>query len=616
MAGGREAPNIFGVTRRKITWLTATLVLAAFVVLMALRPREMESHDLQANAAYDARNPVEAPLADGSPGGRSISRSEIARTPIAAHGIVLDRARDLAIRGAMLRVTRDEESVAETVSDEDGKFTVPCIDGDVVEVHARGYLSHRASLRCADSLRYLLSPAVWIEGRVLEPDGSGAAEARVACTEGIQTRPEAETTADHEGLFSLTCGSGSLRLSAHHASGAPAWQEIGERAPGTTVEGIVLKLGAGRMLAGTVRRADGTAAAAEIIFHESGHRKNPTLLATGDAGRFRARISEKEHTVAAVDEHGRTVRTVVAAGSADPEPLVLVLPDWLTMRGRLVGDATDATVYAHRDRSTMRRDEPAAVREEFGILLTRGSYFRKALVTGNRFSFEGIEPGTYSLRARSRTATGNVTASTSSGGEIVIVMNPSADLDLTIRWDDGRDAEGRVRVSGEESQRHTPLRDGKARLTGLAVGPHEIAFVPDDGVVPQPTVVPLVAGENSFTWTVSGEALRIEGVVLDADTARPIPGVRISTPLEDWYGWSNHGPFVLTDENGRFVVAVANVDSPIFFFHEGHVSRVLPASRASLVRLERGTAAEQVRAPDFEDRWKKAQERSAARGNR
>lgn len=359
-----------------------------------------------------------------------------------------------------------------------------------------------------------------------------------------------------------------------------------------------------RLLVGRVLTSDGEPSAAQIVVIPVGQGSmDPVAMRASDSGEFEMMIGVGEQSVAAVADDGRTVVAPIAPGTADPPELELRLPVWGILRGRLVGDATDATVTAMRDPRSLRPDEPAAIREALGPLLMRGDYHRVAKVEGHDFTFEGIEPGTYSLRARSRNAVGRAKATTGST-DVVIAMESSATLTLHVRRDDGFPVTGVIEIAPKPrtgGMRTSVLHAGEITIARLRPGSHELTIRPSEGPVPAPTDVVLELGSNDVTWTLSSESVSISGRVLDAESRTPISNARVSTPRKDWYGWLRI-PLgeSTTDESGFFTIDVATDETSLFIWHDGYEPKVVQARDAETILIVRGMPSNQVLMPNEE----------------
>lgn len=587
------------MTRHSLTFFAAGLVVVALFAL--LRNPRVTGNTLvvEGKAAESTGDTVAVAKNESS---LPASSEAMSKEPRVVKGVVLERTHQSPLRGATVTRRHGGEIAAETQTDESGAFVLGCSEGtEVLRVEARGFFPVEQPMKCRDDLRLILASGALLEGTVLTPAGVPAAQAEVSCIEGMQHRGP-DTTAGDAGRFSLTCREGDLRLVARHPSGKPTWHPVGMVSAGASREGIVIKLQEGRRIAGRVVAASGEPTAAKMIaVSDADGWERPTLHPTSDAGEFDLLLGNDAQTIAAVAGDGRVATNRVDAGRADVEGVEVRLPAWGTLRGRLVGDAREIRVTAHRDRRKMKRGDPASIRESFSLLLARGSYFRNAEVDGQSFVFEGVEPGTYTLRASSQFSRGEVTTQFPADGEVVIRLEATATLALRLLTKSGAPVTGSVQLKEEDGggERWMGIRDGSATAPELAIGRYELVVRPNDRP-PATRMIEVQAGLNELTWTLPEGSVRVSGRVVDGSTASPIEGVDVSIAEVSLFGWDrreNYG--TKTDESGSFTIDVTTATDPLFFWHESYAPAVLPANIAD-VRLSPGKASDQVSRPKEE----------------
>lgn len=594
------------VRRRHVVLAAGFLSAALLVAAWYLGDRDQPLIPVAQSAPKNS--PIEPAVeASATPTPAAAATSTQDPVELRARGTVVDRIADTPMLGATVARTRKGGMTVEARTDESGAFDLPCEKDSNVEIAARGYFVLRERLKCEDGLRFSLTPGVLLEGVVRTPEDAPADGAKVACIEGMQQRPDVETTADDEGLFSLVCGDGELRLNATHPSGGPAWHRVGTVGAGAHVENVVLRIVSGREIRGRVVAADGLPNAAQVLVipDDDGGSKKPILLRANALGEFQTSIAFTPHTIAAVADDGRTVERSLPGGKDAPSTIELRLPEWETLRGRLEGNASKATVRAFRDRRSIQRNDAAEVRERYSHLLARGSYVRNATVTGHEFVFTGIEPGTYTLMATSELAAGNTTASTSSSGKIVIQMNATATLAVHVRAVDGTPVSGGIEVhyeGGGGGMQSTRLIDGEVTLRNLPTGEVRLRVRPAGRPVPPEKIVAVEAEVNELSWTLPGDFARVTGRVVDAETSKPVVGAFLTTPGTEWYGWNREagGYSVRTDETGAFTLEISSLDGFVYVWHEAYESKVVSARDAGTIAVTPGAPSSQVRKPKEE----------------
>lgn len=601
---------------RRLRWAAPPVLLLLLLLLLFTQTnlRHAIAPDAESN-----RVGSEDPATGTSGAARTLPAGD--KTSTMARGVVRDEASKAHIPGAAV-VLRDRHSraggtvIAVTTADSLGAFELPCRQDAFIEARARGYAPRQISLVCADGAFVDLHPGVIVSGRVVQSGNRGPASGALVTCHDAEFLPSSDTAeSDASGAFVLgSCPASTLIVGATHVSGAPARKNLGARAGGDIVSDVILELGVGRRLAGRVVDAGGSPVAdADVVVLENDEWEGAQLLRSQSDGSFETGISRQMHIVGAVTDDGRAARATVAFGTEDPKSVELRLPTWFTMPGRLVGDSTDATVTLRRNREGLTATEPANIRERLPYLQGGGGVWRSAPVTGDRFTFDGVEPGSYHLEATSPTAQGKVTAN-HDDPDIVIVMKPAARLLISISYG-GKPADGTVQLEWADGAIVSGTEDGVFDSSfGMPTGDYWVTYHPDEGPAPAVTHFVAKAGENTPSVTLSDSTVRVEGRVIDGSDA-PIAGVKVSVPAMSGmnpgtpFGYE-HGLFVLTETDGRFAIDVAAISDPLFFVKHGFESRLIPAAEAGVVRLSPG--ASEPRPP----RPKPAPKRPAADASR
>ena len=595
--------------RRRAVLVAAVLVMIA----LALGVKWKGGGSPSATATKQGTEGVAEARAGSSRGaGRSLPGVATEDVTGISKGTVVDAQSRAAIPGAAI-VVRDgtpfEEGaiLAETLSDANGRFELPCGEDRFLMVRAAGYAAGPRRLQCKDGWLIELTPGVRIDGIVVTAGAKRPIEgARVYCTEwGLGAIDETRT--DGEGAFALaSCAPGELTLVATHPKRAPGRMALGKLEPGARRTGIVLELADGRTLTGRVVDAEGVPMPlANVVALEDGEWAKATATHTDLEGRFEVGVGRGPQLVGAFVRDGRAATVTVAAGAEPPPPLEIRLPEWGSMRGRLAGaDPAGAQVLAYRSRrpDSLRAEDGTDIRDGYWMRSISPGYrfARTAEVEGDRFVVENVEPGSYYLRASTETAKGEGTFA-HDDPDIVIRLQETGRVAFTITWDDGTPAEGHVRIGCEGLVTGPDIEDGAGESGQLPAGPCIAAFYPESGPVPAPTEIDVEPGENDVDWTIARDTVQVEGRVVDPAGA-PIEGARVSVAIDNArIYWAGGEPGDIeyrgttTGVDGRFSLAVGSLDVVLFVFREGYVSTTVLARDAALIRLEPGESEPAVR---------------------
>ena len=285
--------------------------------------------------------------------GQETVRDFVIQPGTRVHGRVLDRATGRPVAGAKVGVRQYGRYV---LSGEDGRYEIRFGRYASVHVTAVGYLDHdrQYQFTCPEvNLDFRLAPGPVIKGRVLGPDGAGIPDAHVARLKSRILSEAEESDAvltDERGDFvmrDLRRG----RILARRAGFAWGVSRRLEPATGQTLEGVVIHLGRGGTVLGSVRYADGrSGAGAEVNLQDClPHGRwwtRMTVLADAD-GSFRIdHVPSGKWRIQAMPNpspkdlasHATPAQEEVMVSEGSPSQVNLLLRPGLSIAGRAVDD--------------------------------------------------------------------------------------------------------------------------------------------------------------------------------------------------------------------------------------------------------------------------------------
>ncbi|MCX4245613.1 carboxypeptidase regulatory-like domain-containing protein [Paraliomyxa miuraensis] len=248
---------------------------------------------------------------------------------------------------------------------------------------------------------------------------------------------------------------------------------------------------------------------------------------------------------------------------------------------------------------------------------------------GGRFEVTGLRSGTYRLRAEAHKdgARGYVDQA-QPGTDVRIALEPLAGLEGVVRFRGKPVREYTVSVAGRSSrQQQVHAADGRFFMSRLDVGDYEVVARCSEGVAKAQVEI-AGRGTTSVTLDVGGWGT-LRGIVVDAGTGDPIPGLSITVMGDGGPSASSvmgmfTGAGPKTDAEGRFSVgevppgegkvlffdrdatgmggAVAQADYEVEADGEQDLGTITGVAPSYIPPDERGTLGLQVKAATYDQR--------------
>lgn len=426
---------------------------------------------------------------------------------------------------------------------------------------------------------WALSPGIEVTGKVVDSEGEPVANARVSANTARQARGSGPTLwtggqSEDDGSFviaGLAPGKYKVDASKQDFLDTPDPIEIDLSDKG--IDPLTITLERGGEIEGTVTDADGEpVAGATVSVSNSGWRSRST---TGDDGAYHLRGAKPgTHRVSAsrgwndqmrapgkTDDDKRGIPVTVVAGEVAVADLVVEAQSG-TISGRVVD--TDGGVVADAFIDHTRESDSAAAAAGSSRQQVRwGSWGKQAILTdadGN-FTIEDLADGKYTVRAY-RKGGGEATIESvevgSSGIELAISETGSISGAVTFEGGGAPDDFRVVAHDKEQSLWHSDSfykTDGAFTLSEIAPGNYEIVVTSDAGDAKTETA--LEAGTDVTDLKLQlAPRITVTGRVLDLDTNKPVPGLRVMVSTRKGGGFSFGGETGdepnITDDAGRF----------------------------------------------------------------
>ena len=477
----------------------------------------------------------------------------------------------------------------------DGSFLVDGVPAQAGTLVADAGEKGRATAPAPDGagkVSLVLAPTAGVRGRVVDASSAAPlAGIRVVARCGSATftgRSGADGRYEMRGL-----APGSCRLSADDPRYVPWGGRVTVASGETEAQDVPLVRAA--TLAGRVLDPDGNPleGATGLVF---GGREKPfrMFMSSGGASIFRsardgtfkaARLAPGTNvrlTVRHDDFEARTLGGITLVGGSTKSGVTVVLSRGLVVRG-LVKDEDDrplpgAEVELGRARIFQggRRGDMAQV----AFIGGPGQSPKKTTGPDGRFEFRGLSAGDYTLFASKKGMTRErvdpLKVAEGTPEAVVVVLRPGSAITGSVRDKAGNGVEGWIigvrpqsasagPMGGPMGQGGPPERtgpDGSFLLEGLTAGEaYEITLYSETGPGPRKTGVVAPADVE----IVVGGKGRIRGIVVDADSAKPVPdfevgyetsgmgGMRMRFRMAD--GRPGPGdPVAVHAEDGAFVI--------------------------------------------------------------
>ncbi len=195
---------------------------------------------------------LEVPLAGGETlRGRTLQKGTSEALPMAE--LSLSR---LSANGQGQSDSPGEETLYAT-SDAHGRFELRGVEPGEYDLQAsapgHATLRREVVIPRNGELTLSLTAAATLSGRVLNSKGTGAALAEVELTGGLDDARVQRVTAGPSGHFAVELPAGSYKVAARLGQEAGAADKAVLLAPGTSVEGVLVRLGAGGAITGVVK---------------------------------------------------------------------------------------------------------------------------------------------------------------------------------------------------------------------------------------------------------------------------------------------------------------------------------------------------------------------------
>ncbi len=451
------------------------------------------------------------------------------------------------------------------VHDEEGRFALDGVPPGTwdVEVASRGYESGRAGSVAleeggvAGGVEVRLRRGATLAGRVLEAGSARPVADAVVEAEAQGGEPaflrfgddgEGGVRTDADGRFEIVgLAPGSYSVSASHPDFAEAAETVLLKGQAASVE---LRLGRGSRLSGVVvsggRPVPGASVALAAAGEGFGGPFGPGSqgVTSDDAGRFRfERLTPGRYTLTAT-LRGQTSSPVEAVlqGSGSRDDLVLELSGGAVIRG-LVKGLPDA--------------------ERGGVRVGANGpeqYYASARTNADgSFELAGAPVGPISLTAR----TGDFASGSRSASGQVVVPEGQAEVGAEIVFETGFRIDGRFTRAGEpvpeahvvafsrggagRSSSGSTDASGSFTLEGLAAGSYEVRASTFGQSGRSTSARQTVELRGDLTLDLEAPLGRLSGVVLEAETRRPIGGAVVE--LQAGEGALERAA---TDSAGRF----------------------------------------------------------------
>jgi protocatechuate 3,4-dioxygenase beta subunit len=394
-----------------------------------------------------------------------------------------------------------------------------------------------------------------------------------------EVQPVARATTDTEGRFLLTGLSEGTYAVWAEAPRTGAAVAQGTRAGDADV---IIKLGAGVAIAGTVKREDGRGVAGAVVTAIYAKHSRFFEVAAGADGAFSlGPLPEGDYTVVASAPGLLPSRERVTNGSSRRVKLELVSPRSLAGSVTLEGaPAGGAAVSLHGEHK----------RQEIGT------------EPDGTFAFDSLRPGQYELRAAAgdRVAQETITVAKGNVRGVALALRAGVHIEGKV-VDDAGAAIAAVHITADEiapSRRsHVAAArsssDGRFRLGPLEPGEFELSTELEGFVRADPAKVVAVA--SASTKLVLKRAQPIRGMVVDPE-GKPVREVRVAavtkrTPA----GSDDQKGSARTGENGAFTLDVPGGEYDIVVRSEGFREARVPVRAPAadvVVQLDRGTTIE------------------------
>jgi RNA polymerase sigma factor (sigma-70 family) len=404
---------------------------------------------------------------------------------------------------------------------------------------------------------FRLSPAARVAGEVVEAGGAGVKGALVSLVaEGVFASTTRTAVTDPRGAFAFgNVPAGSYRLSARKGGRTGRAERSLIVASADAVEGVVVRLAAGRFVSGTVRNTEGQPVPGAVV--QTGRR--PSTATSGSDGTYRLTgLGPGPLTlVASAPGHG-PARATVSVPAPGREGVDLTLSVGAQVTGRVTTEAGRPLAGAS---VTVLVFEPHALEDR----VTSSGVARSD--AAGRFSVDGLGAGQVRVEAE-HPVEGRGLAEGPRLGEgrtlqLDVRIGAGAAVSGRVTWDDGASAagvfvEGRrgsraVRVTTDARGRYSigPFSAGEVRVEAF---PERDALGPVPG--PQRRKIRLSAGERRKNVDLSlgrrDRALR--GVTLGPDGS-PIAGARIGvTPTINGTGYRPWNKYASAVDGGSYHV--------------------------------------------------------------
>ncbi|AKU91919.1 carboxypeptidase regulatory-like domain-containing protein [Vulgatibacter incomptus] len=505
------------------------------------------------------------PLAEGEELGGLVLRLQRGGS---VFGVVRDASTGDALEGATLQAAG-----VSVRTDRVGAFRLEGLPPAEVELTASadGYEARSLPLSLdagpVGGLELLLSRGARIRGRVVDSAGAPVGGATllpipyrldsVAGHPAVTSRPD--------GSFDVGAPVGVVTVKAIDTKGDTGYSDAIELAPGTTREGIVIRIGESGRIAGNVNDAAGAVVVGARV-HAVDRGRTIAEAVTGSDGRFAL-----ERIPAGF------VQLVAARGAARG----LVGPLEL-----LEGEAAEVTiqlggaVLQGRAVDAAGRPVPGA---ELAVWPEAGPPSLASHTSAGAdgfFELRGVPGGPLRLEATAEELAGGLRGIFANEGDVTVTLSGGALSGLVLRQ--GRPASDFVVAA-------SPLEPGRGRATSQAIlspdgrfrlrlpaGAYEVrASARGTGVATARAVVP-DRGDSPQVVLELEEGGVIEGVVLDAKDGSPLAGARVSLSRSGTFAFGQaadvpKAPQTLTGGDGSFRLSgVAPGRMPVFAYASGH----------------------------------------------
>lgn len=492
---------------------------------------------------------------------------------------VVDQADRRPIEGATVQVRSWITRAATTDADGRARIDGLAVDYYTIAASAPGYgVAHSWIFvpegATAQRDRIELSRGAGVAGTVVDGDGAPVSGARVTYRSAAMWEQSADdqdaAVTGADGAFRIDAlPAGTYWLAARHAELAPA-----ETAPITLDgvrerDGVVIALGEGGVIAGTVVTAEGAPVdSAMVRVASAGNRGWSRQVFTDDAGAFELRgLPRQAVQLVAVAESAASAPVAVDLQAAGEARGVVVTLD---VGGRIAGVVRDASGQPAEGVQVWAW--PEGVDRAWWRL--RGLQ-QELTDAGGRFELRGLPDGAYVLRASPPEVVAqgyawNRKETRAQVGDtgVVIVLEGEGRIEGKLAFADGSAPESFTVRVGESWSPARPFGGGDGAFAVGALPPASYALMiagPDFEPVELPAVTVTAGAATDLGAITVRRGKTIEGRVVDAG-GTPVPGAEVSaghilvgSGLDADMG--RFGPQFgagaaksITDRDGRFVL--------------------------------------------------------------